>query len=132
MHVSLVTIVIDDYDEAILYFCDVLGFELIDDSPSVADDGTPKRWVEVRPPGAQTGFLLAQARGRTQEASVGNQAGGRVGFFLTVDDFESSYQRMLAAGVDFEEEPRSESYGMVVKFRDLYGNRWDLFQPAVT
>lgn len=130
MHLSLVALVVDDYDSAIEFFVDAIGFELVEDSPSEANDGTPKRWVVVRPPEAQTGFLLAQARGAQQRAAVGAQAGGRVGFFLTVDDFDAQYERMAAAGVEFLEEPRSEPYGKVVVWRDIAGNTWDLLGPS--
>lgn len=125
----LVTIVIDDYDEAISFFVDALGFELVTDVPSASSDGRSKRWVEVRPPGAQTGLLLAKADSPGQVEAIGNQTGGRVGFFLHVDDFDAAFQRMNTADVEFLEEPRSEAYGRVVVFRDLAGNRWDLLGP---
>ncbi len=127
---ELVTIVVDDYDPAIEFFVGILGFELVEDSPSLTNDGRPKRWVVVRPRGAETGILLAQADGEQQELAVGNQAGGRVGFFLRVDDFDASYDRMLGAGVEFATEPRTEEYGRVVVFVDICGNRWDLLGPA--
>lgn len=127
---ELVTIVVDDYDPAIEFFVDVLGFELIDDSPSLTNDGRPKRWVVVRPHGAETGILLARADGDRQGLVVGNQAAGRVGFFLRVDDFEASYDRMVTAGVEFVTEPRSEDYGRLAVFVDISGNRWDLVGPA--
>lgn len=123
---DLVTIVVDDYDVAIEFFVDVLGFDLIEDSPSLTNDGRPKRWVVVRPHGAETGILLAQADGDQQGRVVGNQVGGRVGFFLRVDDFDASYNRMIAAGVEFVTAPRLEDYGKVVVFVDISGNRWDL------
>ena len=88
MQLDKITIVVDDYDRAIAFFTDALGFDLAVDSPSLPNDGRPKRWVVVRPPGGGTGILLAQADGERQVAAVGNQIGGRVGFFLTVDDFE--------------------------------------------
>jgi catechol 2,3-dioxygenase-like lactoylglutathione lyase family enzyme len=120
-----------EYDPAIEFFTKALGFELVEDSPAVStQNGTPKRWVVVRPPGAQTGILLARADGYQQATVIGNQFAGRVGFFLRVDDFEASYRRMIAAGVEFLEEPRSEPYGKVVVFRDIAGNRWDLLGPA--
>jgi catechol 2,3-dioxygenase-like lactoylglutathione lyase family enzyme len=124
--IELVTIVIDDYDRAIAFFVDVLGFVLVEDSPSTTNDGRPKRWVVVRPPNAQTGILLARADGPAQQAIVGNQLAGRVGFFLRVADFDAAYARMRAANVEFVTEPRSEPYGRVVVFRDIAGNRWDL------
>ncbi|MEM7094810.1 MAG: VOC family protein [Actinomycetota bacterium] len=129
MQLGLVTLVVDDYDEAIAFFVDALGFELVEDSPSVANDGTPKRWVVVRPGGEGTGLLLAQASTDEQRDRVGDQTGGRVGFFLQVDDFAAQYERMDAAGVEFLEEPRHEPYGTVVVFRDLAGNTWDLLGP---
>ncbi len=127
----LVTIVVDAYDPAIRFFVDVLGFELVEDSPSTTNDGRPKRWVVVRPRGAETGILLAQADGPEQQAVVGNQLAGRVGFFLTVDDFSEAYERMRAGGVEFTSEPRSEPYGQVVVFRDIAGNLWDLLGPPI-
>lgn len=127
---ELVTIVVDEYDPAIEFFVEVLGFELVDDSPSLTNDGRPKRWVVVRPRGAATGILLARADGEQQPLAVGNQVGGRVGFFLRVDDFETSYQRMVAAGVEFISEPRSEDYGRLAVFVDISGNRWDLLGPV--
>ena len=125
-NLGLVTIVIDRYDAAIAFFVDALGFELAEDSPLPTTDGRPKRWVVVRPRGAETGILLAEADGDDQIAVVGRQAAGRVGFFLRVDDFDAAYQRMLSAGVEFTEQPRTEPYGRVVVFRDIAGNRWDL------
>jgi catechol 2,3-dioxygenase-like lactoylglutathione lyase family enzyme len=129
MNIDLVAIVVDAYDAAIAFFVDVLDFELVEDSPSTTNDGRPKRWVVVRPPGAATGLLLAQADGDDQRAAVGNHTGGRVGFFLRVEDFEGSYERMRAAGVTFRGAPRHEAYGSVVVFEDLAGNRWDLLGP---
>jgi catechol 2,3-dioxygenase-like lactoylglutathione lyase family enzyme len=128
--VSLVTVVVGEYEPAIRFFVDVLGFELVEDSPSVTGDGRPKRWVVVRPPGAETGLLLARADGPEQVAAVGNQAGGRVGFFLRVDDFAATHERLLAAGVTFVRAPRTEPYGRVAVFEDVAGNRWDLLGPA--
>jgi catechol 2,3-dioxygenase-like lactoylglutathione lyase family enzyme len=127
---QLVAIVVHDYDAAIRFFVDILGFALVEDSPAVATDGRPKRWVVVRPPGAQTGLLLARADGEGQAAIVGKQHAGRVGFFLRVDDFASHYDRMVAAGVEFVRPPRSEPYGRVAVFLDVAGNRWDLLGPA--
>lgn len=130
MHLGLVAIVVDEYDAAIAFFVGALGFELVEDTPAVGSkDGRPKRWVVVRPPGGATGILLAEAADDTQAAAVGDQAAGRIGFFLnvdSVDDFEATYARMKSAGVEFEEEPRDEPYGRVVVFRDVAGNRWDL------
>jgi catechol 2,3-dioxygenase-like lactoylglutathione lyase family enzyme len=124
-------LIVEDYDEAIAFFVDVLGFELVEDSPAVTTHGgRPKRWVVVRPPGERTGLLLAQADGDDQRAAVGNQFAGRVGLFLRVDDFDATYERMRAAGVEFVGEPRAEPYGRVVVFLDVAGNRWDLLGPA--
>jgi catechol 2,3-dioxygenase-like lactoylglutathione lyase family enzyme len=129
MHLEHVALIVDDYDAAIEFFVAVLGFELIEDSPSLTVGGRPKRWVVVRPPGARTGLLLAQADGEHQRAAVGQQFAGRVGLFLRVDDFEASFARMQSAGVEFVTEPRDESYGRVVVFVDVAGNRWDLLGP---
>jgi catechol 2,3-dioxygenase-like lactoylglutathione lyase family enzyme len=130
MHIQQFTIIVDDYDEAIGFFTGVLGFELAEDSPSLTNDGRAKRWVVVRPPGAQTGILLARADGERQAAAVGNQMAGRVGFFLRVDDFDAAVDRMTAAGVRFLTAPRTEPYGRVAVFADIAGNRWDLLGPA--
>jgi catechol 2,3-dioxygenase-like lactoylglutathione lyase family enzyme len=130
VHLGLVAIVVSDYDPAISFFVDTLGFELVEDGPSVTNDGRPKRWVVVRPPGAQTGLLLARADGDEQLAVVGRQAAGRVGFFLHVDDFEATYARMMSAGVQFVRAPRIEPYGQVAVFVDIAGNKWDLLGPA--
>lgn len=129
-HLELVTIVVDDYDEAIVFFVDVVGFDLIEDQPSLTNDGRPKRWVVVRPPGATTGLLLARADGDRQRDRIGDQTGGRVGFFLRVDDFEQRYALMCAAGVEFLTEPRDEPYGRFAVFLDIAGNRWDLLGPT--
>ena len=130
MHLGLVAIVVKDYDSAISFFVRILGCELVEDSPSQTNDGRPKRWVVVRPPGAATGLLLAQADGEEQLAVVGQQVADRVGFFLHVEDFEAAYVRMTAAGVDFVTPPRSEPYGRVAVFRDISGNKWDLLGPV--
>lgn len=130
MHLSLAAVVVADYDQAIDFFVGVLGFELAEDSPSLTNDGRAKRWVVVRPPGAVTGLLLARADGPAQEAAIGNQTAGRVGFFLHVDDFEASYERLAKANVEFVTQPRTESYGRVVVFTDISGNKWDLIGPA--
>jgi len=127
---QLVAIVVHDYDPAIRFFVDVLGFEVVEDSPATTTDGSPKRWVVVRPPGAQTGLLLARADGERQVAIVGQQHAGRVGFFLRVDDFRAQYERMIEAGVTFVRPPRKEPYGQVAVFLDVAGNRWDLLGPA--
>ena len=125
-----VTIVVDDYDSAIAFFVESLGFDLVEDSPSLTNDGRPKRWVVVRPPGAETSILVAQADGTRQQAIVGDQVAGRVGFFLRVDDFAASYSRLRETGVEFVTEPRNEPYGRVAVFLDVAGNRWDLLGPA--
>ena len=131
VRLSLVTIVVNDYDAALQFYVGILGFELSADEPAVASGGELKRWVVVRPPGGQTGVLLAEAAGERQWTSIGAQTGGRVAFFLEVDDLESHYRRLVAAGVEFESEPRSEPYGRVAVFVDIAGNRWDLIEPAV-
>jgi predicted enzyme related to lactoylglutathione lyase len=124
-HIGLFAIVVHDYDEAIGFYTNALGFELREDVP-IGD----KRWVVVGLPGAQTGIVLAEADAPEEQARVGDQTGGRVGFFLNTDDFARDHARMSKAGVVFEEAPRYEPYGTVAVFRDLYGNRWDLVQPA--
>lgn len=129
MHLEQFALIVDDYDDAIRYFVDVLEFELVEDSPSSTNDGREKRWVVVRPPGATTALLLARADGERQERVVGDQFAARVGLFLRVDDFQDSYDRMHAAGVEFVTEPRQEPYGRVVVFIDVAGNRWDLLGP---
>lgn len=123
---ATVTLVVADYDEAVEYFCEKLGFALFADTGL----GGGKRWVVVGPAGG-TGarLLLARADGPGQAAAIGNQAGGRVGFFLETDDFARDHARMVANGVTFLEAPRRESYGTVAVFTDLYGNRWDLIEP---
>jgi catechol 2,3-dioxygenase-like lactoylglutathione lyase family enzyme len=125
-HLGLVALLVRDYDEAVEFFTRALRFTLREDLAQ----GGGKRWVVVDPPGGQTGVLLARADGPAQEARVGDQHGGRVGFFLNVDDFVEQHAHMTAAGVRFEEEPRTEVYGTVAVFSDLYGNRWDLLQLA--
>lgn len=129
MDIELVTLVVPDYDAAIGFFVDRLGFELVEDAAATADDGRPKRWVVVRPPGGRTGLLLARADGRRQSDAIGNQTGGRVAFFLRVEDFHQTYDTMKAAGVLFVEQPRAEPYGRVAVFRDPWGNHWDLLGP---
>lgn len=123
---ALTTIVVHDYDEAIRFYVDKLGFTLVEDS--VLEEG--KRWVVVAPnSGDQSGILLARAKGTVQKACVGNQTGGRVSFFLTTTDFQVSYNLLLERGVRFCEPPRQEPYGTVAVFLDLYDNRWDLIEP---
>ncbi len=127
---DLVTLVVESYDPAIEFFVEKLGFELVEDSPAVTSDGHPKRWVVVRPTGAQTGVLLAQADGVDQASIIGGQAAGRVGFFLRVDDFDQAHSRMESLGVEFVTPPRTELYGSVAVFLDVAGNRWDLIGPS--
>jgi catechol 2,3-dioxygenase-like lactoylglutathione lyase family enzyme len=129
-HLSLVALVVRDYDAAIRFFVDVLQFELVENTPSLTDDGRPKRWVVVRPAGGQTGILLAKADGGHQRAVAGQQFADRVGLFLRVDDFDGTYRRMIDAGVRFVTPPRDEAYGRVAVFIDLEGNRWDLLGPT--
>jgi catechol 2,3-dioxygenase-like lactoylglutathione lyase family enzyme len=129
VNIDLVAIVVRDYDPAIRFFVDALGFELVEDSPATANDGRSKRWVVVRPPGAPTGILLARAD-EHQARAVGDQVAGRVGFFLRVEDFVAARERMLGQGVRFVTEPRTEPYGQVAVFLDIAGNRWDLLGPV--
>lgn len=126
---ELVALVVREYDPAIDFFVNILQFELVEDVPSLTNDGRPKRWVVVRPVGGGTGILLARADGDHQASVVGNQFAGRVGLFLRVDDFEATHDRMLAAGVRFVTAPRLEPYGQVAVFLDIEGNRWDLLGP---
>jgi catechol 2,3-dioxygenase-like lactoylglutathione lyase family enzyme len=130
MYLEQVALIVEDYDAAIDFFVGALGFELAEDSPALTNDGRPKRWVVVRPPGERTGILLARADGEEQSAAIGAQFAGRVGLFLRVDDFAAAYERMRAAGVEFVGEPRTEPYGRVAVFADVAGNRWDLLGPA--
>jgi catechol 2,3-dioxygenase-like lactoylglutathione lyase family enzyme len=129
MQLEQFALIVENYDSAIRFFVEVLGFELVEDSPSMTNDGRPKRWVVVRPPGAASGLLLAQADGERQAQVVGNQFAGRVGLFLRVDDFDTVYHRLHASGVEFVTEPRNEPYGRVAVFVDVAGNRWDLLGP---
>jgi len=128
-HLSLVTLVVADYDEAITFFTRAMNFELCEDTP--LENG--KRWVVVRPVGGVgSGLLLARADARAQTVRIGNQTGGRVFLFLETDDFERDRVRMTAAGVRFVEAPRHEAYGVVAVFEDICGNRWDLIQRKST
>jgi catechol 2,3-dioxygenase-like lactoylglutathione lyase family enzyme len=127
-YLQLTALVVEDYDPAIAFFVEALGFELVEDRPAQTNDGRPKRWVVIRPAGAQTGILLARAEGEQQRAVIGNQFAGRVGFFLQVQDFDAAHRRMTAAGVRFVTQPRAEPYGRVAVFLDIAGNRWDLLQ----
>ena len=120
--------VVPDYDEGISYFCGVLRFELIEDTPLERD----KRWVVVRPSGPiGSALLLARAGSAAEHARIGDQAGGRVFLFLHTDDFAADHARYVAAGVRFVESPRTEPYGTVAVFEDAFGNRWDLLEPRV-
>ena len=132
MHIEQVALIVEDYDAAIGFFVGILGFELAEDSPALTNDGRQKRWVVVRPPGAATALLLARADGERQQRAVGDQFAGRVGLFLRVEDFKSTYARMRDAGVEFVTEPRQEPFGQVEVFLDVAGNRWDLLGPRPT
>ncbi|HEX9199509.1 MAG TPA: VOC family protein [Acidobacteriaceae bacterium] len=124
-HIGSVALVVRDYDEAKAWYCDKLGFDLVDDTP--LPDG--KRWLLIAPPGStETRLLLAAAANPEQASRIGNQTGGRVFLFLHTEDFWASFHAMQAKGVHFCEEPRHESYGTVAVFEDLYGNRWDLLE----
>jgi catechol 2,3-dioxygenase-like lactoylglutathione lyase family enzyme len=125
-HLELVALIVRDYDLAIRFFVDVLEFQLVEDKPALTNDGRSKRWVVVRPQGAQTGILLARADSEPQSSAVGQQFAGRVGLFLRVEDFDAAYQRILEAGVRVVSPPRDELYGRVAVFLDIEGNRWDL------
>src|SRR3954462_1151751 len=119
MHLEHMAVIVDDYDAAIEFFTAALGFELVEDSPAHTNDGHPKRWVVVRPPGARTALLLARADGERQARAVGDQFAGRVGMFLRVDDFRSQYEQMRDAGVEFVTQAREEPYGQVAVFLDV-------------
>lgn len=126
---ACVALVVPTYDEAIAYYTQVLGFDLIEDTP--LPEG--QRWVLVAPPGSrETRILLAQAKGDAQTQRIGDQTGGRVFLFLQTDDFWRDYNAYVALGVQFLEAPREESYATVVVFQDTFGNRWDLLQPKVS
>jgi len=123
--IGYVALVVREYDEAIAYFTNVLGFALIEDTP--LESG--KRWVLVRPQNSKsTSLLLAKAVNPEQASRIGNQTGGRVFLFLHTDDFWRDYEQMKVRGVKFMEQPRQETYGTVAVFEDLYRNRWDLLQ----
>jgi catechol 2,3-dioxygenase-like lactoylglutathione lyase family enzyme len=124
LRVATITLLVDDYDRAIGFYRDVLGLELAEDTPIGG-----KRWV-VMTGGDGARLLLAKAEGERQIAAIGNQTGGRVGFFLETDDFEREHVRLVEKGVRFVEAPRHEAYGTVAVFEDPYGNKWDLIQPA--
>ncbi len=123
MKLASVSLIVPDYDEAIAFYCEQMGFDLIAD----IDQGR-KRWVEVRPGQGGASFVLARADGPSQQAAIGAQGAGRVWLFLQTDDFARDHALLLGAGVTFEEEPRVEPYGTVAVFRDIFGNRWDLIE----
>lgn len=123
--IATVTLVVGDYDDAIAWYTEKLGFQLLED----VDLGDGKRWVVVGVAGAGARLLLAEASDDAQRAAIGSQAGGRVAFFLETDDFSRDHAAMLAQGVAFKEKPRHEAYGAVAVFADLYGNLWDLIEP---
>jgi catechol 2,3-dioxygenase-like lactoylglutathione lyase family enzyme len=124
--IAHVAVVVEDYDAAIAFYTQKLGFTLLEDTPL----GEGKRWVRVAPPGAtECSLLLARATDDRQRASIGNQGGGRVFLFLFTDDFRRDYHRMVEKGVRFVGPPREEAYGTVAVFEDLYGNLWDLLEP---
>lgn len=122
---ATVALLVRDYDEAAAWYCDMLGFRLVEDVPL----GGGKRWVTLDPGAGGARLLLAMADDTSQKARIGDQTGGRVGFFLETDDFPRDHARYLSAGVEFLEEPRHETYGSVAVFADPFGNRWDLIEP---
>jgi catechol 2,3-dioxygenase-like lactoylglutathione lyase family enzyme len=124
MQLALITLVVRDYDEAIAYYCGVMGFALIEDTTQSPE----KRWVVVSPGYGGANLLLAKAVDEAQRAAIGNQTGGRVALFLNSDNFDTDYARLKGAGVEFLETPRAEPYGKVAVLRDLYGNKWDLIE----
>lgn len=125
---SAVTLLVPDYDAAIAFYVSILGFDLVEDTQL----GEGKRWVLVSPSGGGTRLLLAKADGPEQQAAIGSQTGGRVSFFLQTDDFARDHAALSEAGVEFLESPRHEPYGSVAVFRDPFGNKWDLIEPAAT
>jgi catechol 2,3-dioxygenase-like lactoylglutathione lyase family enzyme len=128
--IAAITYVVSDYDEAIQFFVETLGFDLVEDT-CLEQEQPGKRWVLVRPKGSVgCSLLLAKAVGDSQLSAIGNQSGGRVFLFLHTDDFWHDYDAMKAKGIVFTAPPRQEEYGTVAVFRDLYGNKWDLIQPS--
>jgi len=127
--IGYICVVVRDYDEAITYFSSILGFELVEDSPSTDREGRQKRWVLIAPAGS-TGIriLLAKASTPEETSRIGNQTGGRVFLFLQTDDFWRDYNALTQKGVTFVRKPKEEAYGTVAVFEDLYGNKWDLLQ----
>lgn len=125
---ALTTLLVKDYNEAISFFVDSLGFDLIENTP--LDDEGSKRWVVIKPSSsADSGILLAQASDSAQEARIGDQTSGRVFLFLNTDDFQRDYELFKSKGVEFMEQPRREPYGTIAVFRDISGNLWDLIGP---
>lgn len=125
-----ITLVVPDYDDAIAFYVGLLDFTLDQDDADTTSSGAPKRWVRITPPGGGCSLILARAEGDQQVAAIGNQTGGRVGFFLQTDDFARDHAKMVARGVQFDETPRYEPYGTVAVWRDPFGNQWDLIQFA--
>jgi catechol 2,3-dioxygenase-like lactoylglutathione lyase family enzyme len=125
---ALVSIVVDDYDKAITFYTQKLGFELVEDTPL----SSTKRWVVVRPAGSPTGLLLAKAANPEQESRIGNQTGGRVFLFLHTDQFDADFQKLVDEQIKIVREPSIEPYGKVAVFEDLYGNLWDLIEPTAS
>ena len=125
--IAMLALVVRDYDEALSFYVEKLGFELIEDTPVPEQN---KRWVVVAPPGSAASLLLARAANDEQTSRIGNQTGGRVFLFLHTDDFQRDYQRYHEQGIEFVRGPVNEPYGTVAVFRDLYGNLWDLIEPA--
>lgn len=126
-HIAHIALVVKDYDEAIHFYCDRMGFELKEDTPL----SETKRWVVVQPKGeGNCSLLLAKAAGDEQQNRIGNQTGGRVFLFLYTDDFKRDYNKYRAKGIEFVREPKEEVYGTVAVFKDLYGNLWDLIEPG--
>jgi catechol 2,3-dioxygenase-like lactoylglutathione lyase family enzyme len=122
-----IALVVRDYDEAIMFYCNKLNFILVEDTPL----SETKRWVMIRPPGSSgTCLLLAKAAGEIQESRIGNQTGGRVFLFLHTDDFERDFLNLVNNNIKIVRQPSKEEYGQVAVFEDLYGNLWDLIQPA--
>jgi len=129
--IAHITLVVRDYDEAIAFFTQSLGFELIEDTASTDRQGRDKRWVLIASRGARgTQILLAKAQNEQEASRIGNQTGGRVFLFLHTDDFWRDYRAMREKGVRFVRQPKEEPYGTVAVFEDLYGNKWDLLQPT--
>ena len=123
---ALIALVVNDYDEAIRFYCEKLGFRLVEDTVQTLE----KRWVVVSPGDDSCNILLAKAASVEQKRCIGNQTGGRVFLFLNTDNFERDYQKLMSVGVEFVRPPKKETYGIVAVFKDLYGNLWDLIEPS--